>query len=197
MTSTSCHPIAELLVQYADGELPAADARRVADHLTGCADCRAELRLLRRSLGLARDVWQQSAARAPSPGQYRVRPGRRRIYAAACVAVCVAVLLITAGPWLFSGGESVSKVRPDGKGEELGPSQLADDVDDVDIEALIAREGRSARLAAAARFLGSQPGLEQYRKQAERYLAEAYRGTAAAGGASPPPPLPPTKEPES
>ena len=54
MNNNSCDLTAELLVPYADGELSAADARRVADHLAGCPDCRAELALLGRSLELAR-----------------------------------------------------------------------------------------------------------------------------------------------
>ncbi len=52
----------------------------------------------------------------------------------------------------------------------------------ADIEALIAREGRSARLAMAARLLADHPGLEQYKQQAERYLLETYRGTTAVEG---------------
>ena len=70
-------------------------------------------------------------------------------------------------------------------------------VEKVDVETLIAREVRSARLAAAAEFLASQPGLEQYTREAERYVAEAYRGTVAVNGTMPPPPSPPIKEPES
>ena len=46
MHPKSCGLTAELLVRYADGELSAADARRVADHLADCARCRAELELL-------------------------------------------------------------------------------------------------------------------------------------------------------
>jgi hypothetical protein len=56
----------------------------------------------------------------------------------------------------------------------------------LDVEALIAREARSARLAAAAELLGTQPGLEQYHAEAQRYLSQHYAGTRAAERAARP-----------
>ena len=215
MNDKSCNQTGELLVQYADGELPSADALRVADHLADCPDCRAEVQLLRRSLGLAREVWQESAACAAAPRTAsakqwhtlaretasRWRRDRRRIYAAACLAACAAALLLTAGPWLFSRRQARNEVGIPEKVAQPGHLELAQD---VDVEALIAREGRSARLAVAVQLLATQPGLEQYRREAQRYLEEAYRDTAAVdGGLLPSPsqltpsPSPPTKEPES
>jgi len=234
MNDKSCDPIVELLVEYADGELPADQSRRVADHLAGCPDCRAELRLLDRSLGLAREVWQESAARAPTAGFGRPRDGSlpqescatatspscataspeavssdtpaeallaskqwhtpRWIPAAACVAACAVLLLLAAGPWLFSRRQPHSEVNVP---EEIGQSVPEQPADEIDVETLIAREGRSARLAAAARLLAAQPGLQEYAQQAQRYLQEAYRDTAAVDGALPRSPLPPNKEPKS
>ncbi len=194
INSKSCDLTAELLVAYADGELSAADARRVADHLADCPDCRAELGLLGRSLELAREVWQESAARAPGLETTPIRPKRRWIPAAACLAVCAVVLLLTAGPWLVSRWGSHRQVNtPDEVDQPMRPEPA----EKIDVETLIAREVRSARLAAAAELLASQPGLEQYTREAERYLAEVYRGTAAVNGSLPPPALPPTKEPKS
>ena len=37
------HPTARTLIAFLDGELEAADRRRVTDHLRTCADCRSEL----------------------------------------------------------------------------------------------------------------------------------------------------------
>jgi hypothetical protein len=192
MTSESCRIIAGLLVDYADGELAEADARRVAAHLAACADCRGELRLLGRSLELARLLWHQSAARARVPGPCSTGPRRRRIPVAACLAACVAVLLLAVGPWLFSRiGPRRGMPSHGAAGQSLPPPP-----EDTDVEDLIAREGRSARLAAAARLLATQPGLEDYRDQAYRYMAEAYRETAAVAQAAAPPAQPPTKEPQ-
>jgi anti-sigma factor RsiW len=230
MNDRSCDAIAELLVGYADGELPADEARRVADHLAGCPGCRAELRLLERSLELARDVWHESAARAPtalsllcatasaeavpSPTRQEAllvskqwhtpqavssrtglgRTARHRVFVAACLVACVVVLLLVAGPRLVSVRPSHQEVALPQQTHQRVPPQPAER---IDLEAMIAREGRSARLAAAARMLAAQPGLEQYAREAERYLAEVYRGTAAVDGALPPSPSHRNKEPES
>ena len=197
MSDKSCDPTAELLVQYADGELSDDDSLRVAEHLARCPDCRAEVRLLRRSLGLAREVWQESAACASAPGTAsakqwhtlargtagRTRRDRRRVYAAACLAMCVALLLLAAGPWLFSHWKARSEVAIPERVQQPDDTPPAEA---IDVEALIAREVRSARLAASARLLATQPGLEQYHREAERYLAETYSGTAAVDGTLPP-----------
>jgi hypothetical protein len=116
------------------------------------------------------------------------------IRAAACVAVCAVVLLLAAGPWLFSRRQPRQDV---GGPEEVAQSVPQQPTEEIDIEALIAREGRSARLAAAARLLAAQPGLQEYARQAERYLAETYGGTAAVNGALPSSSSPPNKEPKS
>ena len=194
MISESCDSIGELLVQYSDGELSEGESQRVAAHLSGCSGCRKELRLLGRSLDLAREVWQESAARAPALGTSSVRSGRGRLQVAACLAAGVVVLLLAAGPWLFSRHRPHSEVRTPDEIERTDQPQLAED---VDIEAIIAREARSARLAASARFLATHPALKPYKDQAERYLAEAYRGTAAADRVSMRIIPPPIKEPES
>jgi Putative zinc-finger len=50
---------------------------------------------------------------------------------------------------------------------------------EIDVMQYIAREERSARLAASVQILAGQPGLEQYKENAERYLKEHYADTAA------------------
>lgn len=54
------HP--ELLVEYADGELSAGEAGLVEEHLAGCAECREMVASLRKTLGLARQVWLEDEA---------------------------------------------------------------------------------------------------------------------------------------
>ena len=191
MTSKSCESIGELLTAYSDGELAAADARRVAGHLAECPDCRAEQQLLGRSLDLAREVWQQSAARAPVPGACPVRPTRRRRRVAACVAACVAAVALTAGLWLLWQGDAPREMGPIAEVEQTDPP-----LDDFDVEAFIAREGRSARLAAAVELLATRPELEPYRARAQRYLESTYAGATPVNGVSTPI-IPPTEDPKS
>lgn len=92
---------------------------------------------------------------------------------AACAAACIVLLWWTAGDRVFSrlgpeGETARSQVPP--------PVQESDraNVEQIDVEAMIAREARAARLAVSVRLLASQPGLEQYRDQAAEYLAETY-----------------------
>ena len=47
MNEQTCESVRELLVDYADGDLPGESARPVADHLAGCPSCRRELAALR------------------------------------------------------------------------------------------------------------------------------------------------------
>jgi hypothetical protein len=213
------------LADFSDGDLSDAEARWVAAHLGECPECRSELRMLERSLELARSIWQEDAARGVLDQRAETHllrlgegwgegfvagtrdAGRTRaaIRLVACVA---AVLLLAAGAWWLwparPGGESdrpelagplerpasepVSPARQSStKGSPVtAPDRSPDDPasEDPDVEALIARAGRAARLAASAELLAVQPGLEQYRAQADRYLAEAYRGTPAGDRAA-------------
>jgi anti-sigma factor RsiW len=180
MSDKRCDAIADLLAAFSDGELPEAEARRVAAHLAECAECRAELRLLERSLDLARQVWHESAARARTPQSAPIPRLRWRGVAAACAAAGVLVLGLVAGYWFFSrpgpAGET-ARVEPPSPGEReaaAGPPVSQAEEAEVDVEELIAREGRAARLAAAVELLATQPGLEQYREEAEQYLEETY-----------------------
>ncbi len=147
----------------------------------------------------------------------------RRLVAAA--AAGAAAVLVVLGAWLLwrpgGGGEvasvpSVPSVRdggPEGavemspggaapagevEGSSGGRSPAGNTAppEDLDVEAIIAREGRAARLAAAIAFLATEPSLKEYRERAERYLQETYPEAAAARPAGPPEKLP-VKEPKS
>ncbi len=176
MTEQYCNTITDLLVPYADGELSEVEARWVADHLAGCPDCRAELRLLEQSLELARAVWHESARQAPTV-EIR-RPRSRRLSMAAAMVACAALLLLALAPWLL---------RPESAERQTAqpiPIEQPAEEADFDVEEYIAREGRSARLAAAVELLATQPGLEEYRQRAEQYLIENYGDTTAVRGTS-------------
>lgn len=58
-----CRDIVELLSAYYDGELPPDKARTVADHVTVCADCSAELETLQKLSDLAVKLDQPSPPR--------------------------------------------------------------------------------------------------------------------------------------
>ena len=132
----------------------------------------------------------------------RTHGGLRRNRAAVALVACAAALL-AGGTWLFWHARSGSETDPTelaaplehptsqpGSPEEGSPTREAEESapasasEDLEVETLIARVGRAARLAAAAELLTAQPGLEQYGAEAERYLAGTYRGTPAGDRAA-------------
>ncbi len=64
MTRTICEELADRIVDYVDGELPAEEAQIVARHLSECPHCQQIANDLERSLSLARIIWQDNLADA-------------------------------------------------------------------------------------------------------------------------------------
>lgn len=161
MTNEPCGPLADLLVDYADGELSSAEAEAVAEHLAHCPACRARLERLERSLDLARVVWQESFVVPPSGGRFRLKP--------ALFAGAAALLLVSAIRFL-----------PRQPGPEVVPlsrEAVVEPVDHADFEKLLAREVQAARLAASADLLASHSAVASYQRDALAYLASAYPDT--------------------
>lgn len=177
MNKSTCHSIADLLVPYSDGELSEADADRVAAHLRACGSCREQLQRLDQSLALAQSIWQEAASEATAPRAQVARPRRPRFAVALAPAACLLLLAVAAGYWLVNrdrpGPNTVHVTPPAVEETPIEQTEIA--VQEIeDIRRMIAREGRIARLAASAEILAAQPGLEKYKEQAERYLAETY-----------------------
>jgi anti-sigma factor RsiW len=170
------------LVPYGDGDLAADEARQVADHLAACPACRVELRLLERSLDLARAIWQEAAREAAACQALPARSGGRWMRRVAWVTACAAVLA-AAMVGLVWQRQPHSNAEPQ-QVAQASRVELPPPVDDVDIEEFVARQGRAARLGAAAELLGTQPGLKAYQEQADRYLAKAYGDTPAGRAAA-------------
>jgi predicted anti-sigma-YlaC factor YlaD len=101
-----CPDFEPLLLDRAAGDLGAADVARLADHLTGCAACRAEGEALAAALSLAALPPVAESERAALTGlaesvrleQRRAELGTRRPlrYAAALLAVAAAVAFLVA-----------------------------------------------------------------------------------------------------
>ena len=155
-----CRQTADLLVDYADGELSEVTAGVVEEHLANCGDCRDQLQRLKLSLEVARGLWRQSADRAEVAGRRDRRVG---------LAACAAALLLAAGLWLFSQEDRLEHQQAD-------ETTIAAP-DEPDLGVLVAREGQAARLAAAVRQLDSDAAVESYQRDALEYLASSYPET--------------------
>ncbi len=127
---------------------------------------------------------------------------RRWVWTAA--ASCAAILL-AAGLWLLVGSPQHRRTAANGHADasvtqaqpESAAPQAPSTPDEADLETLIAREARAARLAAAIGFLATEPSLKDYKDRAERYLAEAYAGTTFGRQVTAPPIHDSIKEPKS
>lgn len=138
MSSVHTHPVSEAeLLLWADGELSGAAARRLQQHLTGCADCRADLEHregLLRTFAQARERLSPLTASLPDrwePLETQIKVwearwtiaswitrlheiSRPRYYAlAGAVVVMLAVIAILFQPWqeTVSANELLRRAR--------------------------------------------------------------------------------------
>ena len=163
MISTSCEGFADRIVDYVDGELPEDEAQTVARHLSECERCRRTVEALRRSLGLARAIWQDNLAEpaAPSPIQLVQKLRGRSFY---ILAAAASVLLATGGSFLVFFHQA--------------PRQTP--VAFEDVQRQVARAGRAAELLAATRLVAQCEGTESIVQQQYRYILREYADTPAA-----------------
>ncbi len=163
MTRTTCEELADRIVDYVDGELPAEEAQIVARHLSECPRCWQTASDLQRSLGLAKAIWEDNlvppAAAAPGP---QVQKLRRSSYYV--VAVAATVLLAT--------GSSLLMFFP------RAPQSPALTVEEVQRQ--VTRAGTAAELLAATRILAQCEGTGSIVKQQYRYILREYADTPAA-----------------
>jgi predicted anti-sigma-YlaC factor YlaD len=162
----SCKEIADMLVDYADGQLSGERSSRVAEHLAECSDCRELLRGLRESLELAQVIWQDSLHQAE-----RIRIGRpakvarhRWLQYAAAAAV---ILVISATSIIWRTVHRAAPKQPTF----------------AEIERKITEAGNAAKLLAAADLLGGYSGAETIARQQYRRIVETYPDTSAASKA--------------
>jgi hypothetical protein len=180
VTPRSCNEIADLLVDYADSDLPAPESALVTEHLATCERCRATLAALRRSLAAARVVWEAggaelAGANAGQPGSARRQPFHRpvwRLWRPALVAA--SVLLLAGGVWFWQRGRPASAPAVATVAPAVAPGPSI-----ADLELEIGRQGISAALLGAAEFLAEQPGGQDVACERFRYVAIGYADSPA------------------
>jgi anti-sigma factor RsiW len=174
MTKTPCQEFADRIVDYVDGELPEDEAQAVARHLAECELCRQTAETLRRSLGLAKVLWNDNLAdttairsdavrrlpQCPYGHTTNLRP-RRSFYTLAAAA---SILLATGGSFLLFFHQ-VSRQPP---------------VTFEEVQRQVARAGMAAELLAATRIVAQCKGTESIVQQQYRYILTEYADTPAA-----------------
>jgi predicted anti-sigma-YlaC factor YlaD len=167
-----CDVWREELVDYVDGELAAERGGGVAEHLRECADCRRRVEALRRSLGVAQALWNESEqCIQPARARHLSRPARRRRmplrFLAPALATAAAVLLALI---LWRGARPATKPAGPGVARGLGT--------DAALALEIERAGIGAQLLAAADLLAATPGGREIACAQYEYLRREYRTVA-------------------
>jgi predicted anti-sigma-YlaC factor YlaD len=182
MTERACEQMAELLVDYADGELSAEDRARVETHLRACQDCRRTVDALRRSLVVAQDVWRQTQGHAGERSTESAAPCRasaslRRVWSLRVAAGIALLVGITLAWWSMARPKTpplVASNQGHTNAAELSAEAIAKQIHDA---------GASSQLLAAADYLAEQPGGRELALEQYRLIVNVYSGTDAAAEA--------------
>jgi anti-sigma factor RsiW len=156
VTDRSCEQVRDMLVDYADGELPAQDSQVVAEHLAVCPACRRIVEGLERSLHLAKVIWQDNLEAAKTPST------RRRVVRLLPWTAVAAAILIAAAALVLN-----SIPRPA-------------ETEYTRIERQVASVAAAARLLAATQILAQCEGTESIVQEQYRYILDNYADTPAA-----------------
>ncbi|MFA6317380.1 MAG: zf-HC2 domain-containing protein [Elusimicrobiota bacterium] len=170
----------DLLSAFADGELAAGQARAVAEHLSGCPECRerlSELRSLSKMLAdlpkrelpagfIARLKARQARQAAPSEGRFPFFSWNQPVRAAAMALSALVVMFVA-----YEGLRS----RPSRESVPAAPAARG--------------EIPSPKMDAAGLRAAAGPKAAEFRRKAETLSRFAAAGAAAAGAseASAPP----------
>ena len=173
MTAHSCEDVAEMLVDYADGELPEAESAEIAGHVACCDRCRERLEAVQRSLELARLIWEASEAAMADATPLVVANERQERTAGhwwrVAPLAAAAALLIAVGILQYP---NLEHVPPTTKSIDMATP--------AEIEYEIARAAVASQLLTAADLLAEQAGGEEYACERYRYIVAAYANSPAA-----------------
>ncbi len=164
MRQIECEEIAELLVDYSDGQLAEEKSLIVERHLEKCHDCRKHLTDLQQSLDVVQGIWQESFAKIESVEisvSAKARWNTRRKYTA-----IAAGLLIAAG--IVSVAVQKTLQRP------------ADVLTAEQVERKISNSASAVRLLATADLLREYDGVNDTLSKLYKHIIATYPDTSAA-----------------
>jgi anti-sigma factor RsiW len=178
MTNFSCN--GDWHLEYADGELSAADSLRAESHLAACPGCSREVAALKSSREMLSAYFVTAGSLSPVAAlSKRTNPQTGWNTAVLALASTAAAALLVSIFFLLAG-ERDEVVRSATSPLELPAiSPVAEDPEEEDVLAMISRETQIARLRMASEILAKEPGMNERHLAMEKYLVEAYGVTTA------------------
>ena len=164
MKQIECEEIAELLVDYSDGELPEEESQIVERHLEKCHDCREYLTDLQQSLDIVQGIWQEGFAGIESvevSAAGKPRWNRRRKYTAIAAGLLIAVGIV-------SVAMQKTFQRP------------SDVLTAEQVERKISNSASAVRLLATADLLREYDGVKDILSKLYEHIIAMYPDTSAA-----------------
>lgn len=156
----------EILVAYADGELPSNETEHITKHIARCENCQKMLSALQRSLQITQAIWRSDEAKWPQKHSFKKtilsRWLVRRLAAIAASILLVCGVGITRR-LLYKSSEETFPIRPESTAAKM---------DKIEIE--VQRAGLAAQMLAVADMLAAQPGGEQYAEKRYTYIINSY-----------------------
>jgi anti-sigma factor RsiW len=162
MSTGTCQQIEDRLVDYADGELPADQAREVSDHLAQCPHCRQVVQGLQNSLRVAQGIWSEAFKQAAGIKPDLAPRSRTRWLHVAAIAATIAVV---------AGGIFLAVHRPS---QGMSLQTVAQ------IEQGAERAATAARLVAATEILAQCQDTQALVQAQYRHILADYPETPAA-----------------
>jgi predicted anti-sigma-YlaC factor YlaD len=158
----SCKHIEQMLVDYADGQLPHSESNKVAEHLAECRKCHKLLDALQKSLDLAGLIWIDGLAETENIRIPTAKIRKKRWSRYAAIAASISIIATTSVVWHTFKKPKISELTF------------------AEIERKIIESGSAARLLAAAELLSENPKADTIVKQQYQHIIETYPETTAA-----------------
>ena len=162
----TCENIQQLLVDYADGLLSAAQSKEIESHLEGCTDCKDVLESLQKSLQIAAIIWEDNLADLEAV-EITNKPKQRKIHFLRYAAVAAGIMIIAAVSVFFC----ISQKPQEQETKILTFEEIERSINDA---------GTAARLFAATELVADYSGAADIVQKQYSYIAKTYPQTAVA-----------------
>ncbi|MHC4739684.1 MAG: zf-HC2 domain-containing protein [Planctomycetota bacterium] len=164
--SENCKRIEDLLIDYADKQLPPDESSKVAEHLSFCLNCRLKVEALNKSLILSRVIFEDNLSQIEDI-QLPVAK-RTRIKWIRPIAVAAAVLFVASLFLIFQT-------------QQTAPVEQTTTASSLDsIECQINQAAIAAKLLATADLLTKYPDNQNIVQNQYYHIIETYPNTSAA-----------------